>query len=154
MTDLVGESRELLGLTDVERLRTHVPARRDVAARTHPGVAVVDRWADALSVPGVEAAIIATPVSTHVELTELALAAGKHVLVEKPMALSASECDAMIAACREARVPLRVAYYRRKLPRFEKMRSLMKAPVVFDGRNIYSPEQMRGLGFTYFSIGR
>jgi UDPglucose 6-dehydrogenase len=39
-------------------------------------------------------------------------------------------------------------------PDFEKMRSLLKAPVVFDGRNIYSPEQMRALGFTYFSIGR
>jgi UDPglucose 6-dehydrogenase len=39
-------------------------------------------------------------------------------------------------------------------PDFTKMRSLMKAPVVFDGRNIYSPEQMRALGFTYFSIGR
>ena len=39
-------------------------------------------------------------------------------------------------------------------PDFEKMRSLMKAAVVFDGRNIYSPEQMRALGFTYFSIGR
>jgi UDPglucose 6-dehydrogenase len=39
-------------------------------------------------------------------------------------------------------------------PDFAKMRSLMKAPVVFDGRNIYSPEQMRALGFTYFSIGR
>jgi len=34
------------------------------------------------------------------------------------------------------------------------MRSLLKAPVVFDGRNIYSPEHMRTLGFTYFSIGR
>ena len=32
--------------------------------------------------------------------------------------------------------------------------SLLKAPVVFDGRNIYSPEHMRALGFTYFSIGR
>jgi UDPglucose 6-dehydrogenase len=39
-------------------------------------------------------------------------------------------------------------------PDFAKMRSLMKAPVVFDGRNIYSPEHMRALGFTYFSIGR
>ena len=39
-------------------------------------------------------------------------------------------------------------------PDFEKMRSLLKAPVVFDGRNIYSPEHMRALGFTYFSIGR
>jgi UDPglucose 6-dehydrogenase len=39
-------------------------------------------------------------------------------------------------------------------PDFDKMRSLLKSPVVFDGRNIYSPEHMRGLGFTYFSIGR
>jgi UDPglucose 6-dehydrogenase len=39
-------------------------------------------------------------------------------------------------------------------PDFEKMRSLLKTPVVFDGRNIYSPGQMRQLGFTYFSIGR
>jgi UDPglucose 6-dehydrogenase len=39
-------------------------------------------------------------------------------------------------------------------PEFAKMRELMRAPVVFDGRNIYSPENMRTLGFTYFSIGR
>jgi UDPglucose 6-dehydrogenase len=39
-------------------------------------------------------------------------------------------------------------------PDFKKMQQLLKSPVVFDGRNIYSPEQMRALGFTYFSIGR
>jgi UDPglucose 6-dehydrogenase len=39
-------------------------------------------------------------------------------------------------------------------PDFAKMKTLLKAPIVFDGRNIYSPEQMRALGFTYFSIGR
>ena len=39
-------------------------------------------------------------------------------------------------------------------PDFDKMRKLLKSPVVFDGRNIYSPEQMRALGFTYYSIGR
>jgi UDPglucose 6-dehydrogenase len=39
-------------------------------------------------------------------------------------------------------------------PDFDKMRKLLRAPVVFDGRNIYSPEHMRALGFTYFSIGR
>jgi len=39
-------------------------------------------------------------------------------------------------------------------PDFGKMRALMKAPVIFDGRNIYSPEQMQAQGFTYFSIGR
>ena len=39
-------------------------------------------------------------------------------------------------------------------PDFDRMRRLMWSPVVFDGRNIYSPEHMRELGFTYFSIGR
>ena len=39
-------------------------------------------------------------------------------------------------------------------PDFGKMRSLLREPVVFDGRNIYSPEHMRALGFQYFSIGR
>jgi UDPglucose 6-dehydrogenase len=39
-------------------------------------------------------------------------------------------------------------------PDFKRMRSLLRSPVIFDGRNIYSPEHMRSLGFTYFSIGR
>jgi UDPglucose 6-dehydrogenase len=39
-------------------------------------------------------------------------------------------------------------------PDFDRMKSLLKSPVVFDGRNIYSPEHMHELGFTYFSIGR
>jgi UDPglucose 6-dehydrogenase len=39
-------------------------------------------------------------------------------------------------------------------PDFTKIRQRLKAPVVFDGRNIYSPEQMHALGFTYYSIGR
>ena len=39
-------------------------------------------------------------------------------------------------------------------PDFEKIRTMLRTPVVFDGRNVYSPEHMRALGFTYFSIGR
>jgi UDPglucose 6-dehydrogenase len=39
-------------------------------------------------------------------------------------------------------------------PDFRKMRDFLKQPVVFDGRNLYGPEQMRALGFTYYSIGR
>jgi len=39
-------------------------------------------------------------------------------------------------------------------PDFPRMRKLMRQPVIFDGRNIYSPEQMRAHGFTYLSIGR
>lgn len=39
-------------------------------------------------------------------------------------------------------------------PDFTRMKRLLRNPVVFDGRNIYDPEQMRALGFTYFSVGR
>jgi UDPglucose 6-dehydrogenase len=39
-------------------------------------------------------------------------------------------------------------------PDFNRIKQLLKSPVVFDGRNIYSPAHMRALGFTYFSIGR
>lgn len=56
----------------------------------------------------VDAVIIATPHSTHRALTALAAAAGKHVYVEKPMAVTVEECDAMIDACRAAGVQLTV----------------------------------------------
>jgi len=39
-------------------------------------------------------------------------------------------------------------------PDFERMKKLLAAPVIFDGRNLYDPDQMRAHGFTYFSIGR
>ncbi len=39
-------------------------------------------------------------------------------------------------------------------PDFQRMRKLLKQPVIFDGRNIYQPDQMKELGFTYYSIGR
>jgi len=39
-------------------------------------------------------------------------------------------------------------------PDFSRIKKLMRAPVIFDGRNIYQREQMKTLGFTYFSIGR
>ena len=56
----------------------------------------------------IEAVIIATPHSTHLALTRAAAAAGRHVYIEKPMAVTLADCDAMIAACRDAGVLLMV----------------------------------------------
>ena len=39
-------------------------------------------------------------------------------------------------------------------PDFEKIKKLMKEPVIFDGRNLYDPRAVRALGFTYHGIGR
>ena len=64
----------------------------------------------------VGAVVIATPHTTHLGLVRDAAAAGKHVLLEKPMGLDVAECDAMIEACREARVRVMVAHITRFLP--------------------------------------
>jgi UDPglucose 6-dehydrogenase len=39
-------------------------------------------------------------------------------------------------------------------PDFQAMRRLMRTPVIFDGRNLYSPSRLQAAGFTYYSIGR
>jgi len=60
--------------------------------------------------PRVEAVYIALPSGLHAEWTEKAFAAGKHVLCEKPMALSSAECARMIAASERAQRKLMIAY--------------------------------------------
>ncbi|WOF42258.1 Gfo/Idh/MocA family oxidoreductase [Sphingopyxis indica] len=67
-------------------------------------------FADIASNRGIDAVYIALPSGLHAEWTERAFAAGKHVLCEKPMALSSAECERMIAAARRADRKLMIAY--------------------------------------------
>jgi predicted dehydrogenase len=62
--------------------------------------------------------------------------AGKPVYVEKPMAMDYTECQEMLDACRSARAPLFVAYYRRSLPRFLKVKDLLDAGVIGKVRGV------------------
>ncbi len=80
--------------------------------------------------PEVDAIYIATPPSSHKAYTLMAAQAGKPVYVEKPMALNFEDCQEMIAACRSAEVPLFVAYYRRALPRFLKVKELLEEQAI------------------------
>lgn len=74
----------------------------------------------------IDAVYVATPVSAHCVQVLAAAAAGKHVLVEKPMGCTVSECDQMIDACQRAGVRLGVAYYRRFYPVVERMYQLLQ----------------------------
>ena len=65
-----------------------------------------------------DAVVITTPTFTHSALAVTAASAGKHVFVEKPMALSLVECDAMIAAAKASGVALQVGFMRRFDPDF------------------------------------
>jgi 1,5-anhydro-D-fructose reductase (1,5-anhydro-D-mannitol-forming) len=90
----------------------------------------VPRWYDnaasLVNDPDVDAVYIATPPGAHLEYVLLAAAAGKPCYVEKPMARHTPECDAMIAACAAVKQKLFVAYYRRALPRFLKVKELLE----------------------------
>ncbi|NLT41035.1 MAG: Gfo/Idh/MocA family oxidoreductase [Anaerolineae bacterium] len=75
----------------------------------------------------IDAVYVATEVDRHAEQAIAAARAGKHVLVEKPMALDVAQCRAMIAAAEESGVHLAVAYYARFLPKPQVMRSVIAA---------------------------
>jgi 1,5-anhydro-D-fructose reductase (1,5-anhydro-D-mannitol-forming) len=105
--------------------------RRDAAkaadyAKRH-GVAKWYSDADALIAdPDVDAVYVATPPDSHADYALKVAAAGKPAYVEKPMARHTPECDRMIAAFAQAKRPLFVAYYRRRLPRFMKVEELIR----------------------------
>ena len=91
----------------------------------------VAKWTDnadeIIHDPDINAVYIATPPNSHADYTLRVAAAGKPVYVEKPMARTYAECEAMLAACQQANVPLFVAYYRRCLPQFVYVKELLDA---------------------------
>src|SRR5436309_1936650 len=104
-----------------------LPSAR-VVALADPDEAAVEKATAELGAPGaggaeellarpeVEAVVIAVPGFQHRPLTELAAARGKAIFVEKPMATTATDCDAMIAAAERAGVMLMVGHVLRFYP--------------------------------------
>ena len=90
----------------------------------------IPRWhTDAQSLindPEVNAVYIATPPSSHATYAIMAMKAGKPVYVEKPLAASYLDCQRVMRISRETGVPCFVAYYRRKLPYFNKVHELLQ----------------------------
>jgi predicted dehydrogenase len=98
----------------------------------------VPKWYDAAEAlihdPDVDAIYVATPPASHQTYTVLSAKAGKPVYVEKPMARNFAECQVMVEACQAAKVPLYVAYYRRALPRFLKIKELIDTKAIGEVR--------------------
>lgn len=129
--------RRVPGVELVAVMRRTPELARDYAERH-----AVPRWhSDAdeiLLADDIDAVYIATHPESHADYTRRAAAAGKAVLVEKPMAVDAAECRSMTAACEAAGVPLWVAYYRRALPRFEHIRTLIAEGAIGEVRAVNS----------------
>lgn len=123
-----------------------VMCRNGERARDYAQRHGVPRWYDNAEAlihdSEVDAIYIATPPNSHRDYTLLCAQAGKPVYVEKPMALNYEQCKAMVDACRNAGVPLFVAYYRRALPLFLKIKELIDAG---------SLGEIRGVNIRFFN---
>jgi predicted dehydrogenase len=120
----------LIGVTrrDAEKGRDF--ARRHGPCRYYESVEAL------LAEPQINAIYVATPHAWHMENTLAAAKAGKHVLVEKPMANDAGECQRMIEECRQANVILGVAYYRRCYPSMLRVKQLIAENAVGQARTL------------------
>ena len=102
-------------------------ARAEEAAREFGFARAHGSYEALLDDPDVQAVYIPLPNALHREWTIRCAESGKHVLCEKPLALSSAECDEMIAACREHRVLLMEAFMYRFHPRTEEVARLVRA---------------------------
>ena len=107
---------------DVVAFASRSPQSAEAAAAEWGSGEVVNDWHDLLDRPEVDAIDVCTPNASHVEIATAAAAAGKHVLVEKPLARNTEEADRMIAAADLAGVVLMPAHNSRFLGPFVAMR--------------------------------
>ncbi|TNF46633.1 MAG: Gfo/Idh/MocA family oxidoreductase [Bacteroidetes bacterium] len=89
----------------------------------------IQKWyanaSELINDPEVDTVYIATPPDSHARYVIQAMKAGKPVYVEKPMARTYAECQEMLRVSEETGMPLFVAYYRRTLPAFLKVREMI-----------------------------
>jgi predicted dehydrogenase len=110
---------ELIGV-----MRRNAEKAKDFAERH--GVPIhTNNAEDLLQHTDINAIYVATPPSTHLAYAKAALAAGKDVYLEKPMALTSQEAGEIVAAVKNSDTKLSVAHYRRKLPAFIKVKALL-----------------------------
>jgi predicted dehydrogenase len=114
-------------------MRRNTEKAKDYAQRHH-----VPKWYDnaakLINDPDVNAIYIATPPSSHEDYTLDAIAAGKPVYVEKPMAVNFDSAIKMMNAAKEKNIKLVVAHYRREQPYFKKIKQVLDEKFIGDIR--------------------
>ena len=111
---------ELYMICDInEALLNETAAKYNISRKTTD-------YRQMLADPAVDAVIIVTPDQTHREISVAALEAGKHVLCEKPMALTLDDCKAMINAAAKAKTKMMVGQICRYTPGFVAAKNLIE----------------------------
>jgi len=111
-----------------------VMSRTEDRARSYAKRHHIPKWEtdaqELIDNPDVNAIYVATPPSSHATFAIMAMKAGKPVYVEKPLAASYEDCARINRVSAETGVPCFVAYYRRYLPYFQKVKSIVDEGVI------------------------
>jgi predicted dehydrogenase len=121
-------------------------------AKRYPGVMTTLDHAALLADPSIDAICIATPIATHRRLAEEAFAAGKHVLVEKPLAGTVADAEAILRASELAARVLLVGHTFVYNPAVESVRGLLRRGVLGPVRYIDSQRVNLGIHQFDFSV--
>jgi len=105
-------------------------------AQRHGVKKFYDQAKNLIDDPDVDAVYIATPPDSHKEYALLVAAAGKPCCIEKPLAPNHEDCCAIVSTFANKNIPLFVAYYRRSLPRFAKVKEIIEGGVIGKVRHI------------------
>ena len=109
---------------DIRFVLAHTRTRSSAEAFCREaGVPLTDSYAAIVADPGVDAVVLATPHSQHEAQVLQAIAAGKHVFVEKPITLTRASADAVVEAARQAGIVLAVGFTRRFNPAIGEVRT-------------------------------
>ena len=101
------------------------PTRLEPLQRRYPTLRATTDHREALADPGVDAVVVCTPVATHFEIARAALEAGKHVLVEKPLADSVRGAEALVALAQRRGLVLQVDHTFVYNPAVQKIRAIL-----------------------------
>ncbi|HYY55402.1 MAG TPA: Gfo/Idh/MocA family oxidoreductase [Candidatus Dormibacteraeota bacterium] len=124
--------------------------RLEAIRKRYPSVRTTRSVRELFADPAIDAICIATPVSTHHELASEALAAGKHVLVEKPLAATVAEAESLVARARDADRVLAVGHTFVYNPAVTKVREILESRQF--GKVYYVDSQRVNLGLHQFDI--
>ncbi len=117
-----------------------VMSRSEAKARSYAERHGVRKWytdpQELIDDPDVNAIYIATPPSSHATFAIMALKAGKPVYVEKPLAANYEDCARVNRVSEETGVPCFVAYYRRYLPYFQKVKDIVDSGTLGEVINV------------------
>ncbi len=120
---VVAESKEFELVAVMDR----DPAKLELAKKLWPICPTFTNLDEFLAVAGLDAVIVATPPDSHLAIAGSAISRCKHVLVEKPLATSLSECGELVELAAHHGVRLLVGHEKRFHPTFEKIHSILRA---------------------------